>query len=97
MRVHSGPIATTDLFYERDRTRVGGWHDAGALAVEMEAAALLQVGRLREIEVACLLAVSDVFGDGGERRRIDTDALLRAAERLGRAGAGALSPTSDAG
>jgi DeoD family purine-nucleoside phosphorylase len=91
-RVHSGAIATTDLFYERDLPRVRAWREAGALAVEMEAATLLQVGRLRGIEVACLLAVSDVFGDDGERRRIDADALLGAAERLGRVGAGALAP-----
>ncbi|HEV2777601.1 MAG TPA: hypothetical protein VGV90_18570 [Solirubrobacteraceae bacterium] len=90
-RVHSGPIATSDLFYERDLTRARAWHDAGALAVEMEAATLLRVGRLRGIRVACLLVVSDVFGDDGERRRIEADALLRAAERLGRVGAGALS------
>jgi DeoD family purine-nucleoside phosphorylase len=93
-RVHGGPIATSDLFYERDRTRARAWHEAGALAVEMEAAALLQVGRLRGIRVACLLAVSDVFGDDGERRRIDAEALLRAAERLGRVGAGALGASA---
>ena len=91
--VHSGPIATSDLFYERDPARVRAWREAGALAVEMEAATLLQVGRLRGIEVACLLAVSDVFGADGERRRIDADALVRAAERLGRVGAGALRPS----
>lgn len=89
-RVHHGPVATSDLFYERDTRRPGGWRDAGALAVEMEAAALLRIGELRAIRVACVLAVSDVFEKGGKRRRIDADELLRAAERLGRVGAGAL-------
>jgi len=86
-RVHSGAIATSDLFYERDLGRARVWREAGALAVEMEAATLLQVGRLRGISVGCLLAVTDVFTDEGERRRIDAEGLLRAAERLGRVGA----------
>jgi nucleoside phosphorylase len=56
----------------------------------MEAATLLRVGELRAIRVGCLLAVSDVFDDGGARRRIDADALLKAAESLGRVGSAAL-------
>jgi len=90
-RVHRGTIATSDLFYERDAGRCAAWREAGALAIEMEAATLLRVGELRGIRVACLLAVTDVFADDGERHRIDAEALLRAAERLGRAGAAALA------
>ena len=90
-RLHRGTIATSDLFYDRDAGRAGAWRRAGALAVEMESATLLRVGQLRAIRVACLLAVSDVFGADGARRRIDDEALLRAAERLGRVGAGALA------
>jgi DeoD family purine-nucleoside phosphorylase len=91
-RVHVGTVATSDLFYERETGRMDAWREAGALAVEMEAATLLRVGELRGIAVACLLAVSDVFDSDGERRRIDADGLLHAAERLGRVGAAALSP-----
>jgi len=86
----TGAVASSDLFYDRDRERSHGWRRAGALAVEMEAATLLRVGELRGVRVGCLLAVSDVFGADGRRRRIDADALLRAAEELGRVGAGAL-------
>ena len=89
--VHRGTIATSDLFYERDHARVRTWREAGALAVEMETATLLRVAQLRGIRVACLLAVSDVFGDDGERRRIDPEDLLRAAQRLGHVGAAALA------
>ena len=86
----AGPVASTDLFYDRSAERSRGWREAGALAVEMEAATLLRVGELRGIRVGCLLAVSDVFDGDGTRRRIDADALLKAAESLGRVGAGAL-------
>jgi DeoD family purine-nucleoside phosphorylase len=88
--VHTGPVATSDLFYDRDPGRARGWRAANALAVEMEAATLLRVGELRGIRVACLLAVSDVVEAGGVRHRIDAEALLQAAERLGRVGASAL-------
>lgn len=90
----TGPVASSDLFYERDRERSQRWREAGALAVEMEAATLLRVAELRGIRVACLLAVSDVFGAGGARTRIDADELLKAAERLGRVAAGALGASA---
>jgi uridine phosphorylase len=86
----TGPVASSDLFYERDHDRAGGWRAAGALAIEMEAATLLRVGELRGIRVGCVLAVSDVFDAAGKRHRIDAEALLKATERLGRVGAGAL-------
>ncbi len=86
----TGTVASSDLFYERDRDRAAGWRAAGALAIEMEAATLLRVGELRRIRVGCVLAVSDVFDAGGERHRIDAEALLKATERLGHVGAGAL-------
>ena len=81
-------VVTTDLFYDPDDARVEGWREAGALAVEMETAALYAVGARRGIEVASVLAVSDLLGDG--RARIDEDGLRAAGERVGRAGAAAL-------
>ncbi|HEV7882464.1 MAG TPA: hypothetical protein VGO81_02785 [Solirubrobacteraceae bacterium] len=86
----TGAVATTDLFYDRDRRRVAGWADAGALAIEMEAATLLRVAELRGVRAACVLLVSDVF-ENGVRRRLEPDALAVAAERLGAVGAAALA------
>jgi DeoD family purine-nucleoside phosphorylase len=87
--VRAGTIVTSDLFYEHGGGRVAGWERAGALAIEMEAAALLRVAELRGVRAACVLAVSDVFVEG-ERHRIEPDALVRAAERLGALAAAAL-------
>jgi DeoD family purine-nucleoside phosphorylase len=84
-----GAVASSDVFYERDGGRAAGWTGAGALAVEMEAATLLRVAELRGVRAGCVLAVSDVFVDG-ERRRIDADALVSAAERIGAVAAAAL-------
>jgi uridine phosphorylase len=91
VRAHVGPVVTSDLFYDRDPERARGWADAGALAIEMEAATLLRVGELRGVEVGCLLAVTDVFDADGTRHRLDADGLVLAGERLGQVGAAALA------
>lgn len=88
---HTGCIVSTDLFYERDRERNAGWGARGAIAVEMEASALFAVGAAAGIPVACLLAVSDVFDESGDRTRIDDHALMGAAEAMGTAATAALS------
>ena len=84
-------IATTDLFYGAGADRAARWRDQGAIAVEMEASTLFAMGRRAEIEVACLLTVSDKFDIGGERARIDDHELLAAAGAMGRAAVAALS------
>lgn len=86
-----GVVATSDLFYDRDPARARAWTKAGAIAVEMEAAALLRVGELRGVAVGCLLAVTDVFDAGGGRHRLDADGLVTAVERLGRVAAAAIA------
>jgi uridine phosphorylase len=84
-------IVSTDLFYEPDPTRERHWRTAGAVAVEMEAATLFAIGARLEIAVGCVLAVSDVIDpDREERRRIDDDSLLAAAEAMGRLAVAAL-------
>jgi uridine phosphorylase len=84
----AGTIVSVDLFYETSDQRSG--HDA--LAVEMEAATLFAVGGAAEVPIACVLTVSDTFEPSGERRRIDDDALLEAAEAMGAAAVSALAP-----
>jgi uridine phosphorylase len=82
-----GTIVSVDLFYGGDeRAR----HN-DAVAVEMEAAALFAVGAAAGVPVACVLAVSDTFDGVGERERIDDEALLDAAERMGGAAIAALT------
>jgi uridine phosphorylase len=82
-----GPVASVDLFY--DDARPG--QEAGALAMEMEAATLFALGRKLEVPVACLLAVTDTFDERGNRSRIDQHALTAAAERMGRTALAALA------
>jgi purine-nucleoside phosphorylase len=84
---HSGPVVSVDLFYDDGRRPAA----PDALAIEMEAAALLALGESAGIQVACVLAVSDTFEGGGSRRRVADSELQEAALRMGAAAAAALS------
>ena len=91
-RAHrDGRVVSTDLFYESDSERNVVWRAEGAIAVEMEAAALYAVGGVAGIPVACVLVVTDTFDERGERTRIDDQALLQAAETMGSVATAALS------
>jgi DeoD family purine-nucleoside phosphorylase len=85
--VHSGPIVTTDLFYD-GRGLERGWSTAGALAVEMEAATLFALAAARGVQAAALLVVSDLVLP--TRVRIGQDELRDAERRMGEAALRAL-------
>jgi uridine phosphorylase len=84
----TGTVATTDLFYGREASH-DEWRRAGAIAVELQAAALFSVAVGLGIGVACALAVSGVADD--EDERIADDELEAATGRIGRAAASALA------
>jgi uridine phosphorylase len=85
-------IVSTDTFYEPNPDREREWRAAGAVAVEMEAAALFAVGAGAGVPVACVLTVSNVLGEdpADHQQHIDDDALLAAAEAMGRLALSAL-------
>jgi DeoD family purine-nucleoside phosphorylase len=85
---HAGLTVTADLFYDPDPSRTEAWAGEGALAVEMEAAALLAVGARRGVPVAVLLAVSDSMAGGGDR--LSAPEYEAAGVRLGEVAAAAL-------
>ncbi len=73
-RRHMGVVVTLDLFY-RGVLDLGldVWSNAGALAVEMECAALFCVAGLRGVRAGAILAV-----DGNAREASDGASVLRA-------------------
>lgn len=88
VRIHAGPIASTDLFYD-SRRHENGWAAEGALAVEMECAAVFALAAQRGVAAAAILLVTDLLFP--TRRRIDADALHEGELRLGAVSTGALA------
>jgi purine-nucleoside phosphorylase len=62
-KTHAGLIQTEDAFYATGPEEVAGLRAVGVLAVEMEAAALFLLGKLRQVEVGCILVASNHIGD----------------------------------
>ncbi len=91
--IHSGPIVTSDVFYDA-RGLERSWSADGALAVEMEAATLFTLAAARGVEAAALLVVSDIVLP--ERVRIGQDELRAAEGRMGAAALRALTAGAQA-
>ncbi|MET0614851.1 MAG: purine-nucleoside phosphorylase [Thermoleophilaceae bacterium] len=83
-------VATSDLFYDPREEAAAAWMERGAVAVEMEAATVLQVAARRGVAAACVLGVSDVPGAAGARRMTD-DELAGLGVRVGEAGYAAVA------
>jgi DeoD family purine-nucleoside phosphorylase len=86
--VRSGPVVSTDLFYDTAPGTEERWRADGALAVEMEAATLFALAARRGFEAGAALIVSDLVLP--ERRRIGTDELRAAEHALGELAVSAL-------
>lgn len=76
------------MFYD-DRGLERRWAAAGALAVEMEAAALFALAAARGVQAAALLVVSDIVLP--DRVRIGQEELRAAERRMGAAALRALT------
>ena len=86
----SGPVASTDLFYEHRGDPEREWLAAGALAVEMESATLFALAARRGLHAASALIVTDVILPS--RVRIDDERLHEAEHRLGELAVHGLPP-----
>jgi uridine phosphorylase len=85
----TGLIVSTDLFYDPDAARSAAWEAGGALAVDLEAAALAAVAARHGLPFGCVLAVAATRGDAGSR--LEPDALEAAGAAAGQAAAAALA------
>jgi uridine phosphorylase len=79
----AGPVVSTDVFYGDPPPGADG-----AIAIEMEAATLFQLGHTLGVVTGCVLGVSDVLGGG--RERVDAEGLAALGEAAGRVAAAAL-------
>lgn len=89
----TGPVVSTDLFYDTAPGTEERWRDDGLLAVEMETATLFALASRRRLRAGALLAVTDLLFPS--RRRINPEELREAEHRLGQLAVAALA--ADAG
>jgi uridine phosphorylase len=77
---HYASIVSCDLFYDPDLTRRLAWREQGAVAIDLETAALAAVAARRDVDFASLLVVSATYQP---QERIDPTAMQTAVQRLG--------------
>jgi uridine phosphorylase len=61
-------LVSSDLFYDPREGAEREWIERGAVAVEMEAAALFTVAARKDVPAACVVGVTDVPGTNGVYR-----------------------------
>jgi uridine phosphorylase len=83
-------VVSTDLFYDARHGEATEWLARGALAVEMEAATILQLATRRGVAAGCVLGVTDVPGPTGAIRA-SRDEIERIGLRVGETGYAALA------
>jgi DeoD family purine-nucleoside phosphorylase len=81
LKLHVGPVVSSDLFYNPNEGQYDRWSSRGVLAVEMESAALFTLAAIRGVQSGCFLTVSDIVVEGVFRRIGDED-LKAAVDRL---------------
>lgn len=80
-------VASADLFYAREPADEDAWRAAGAVASDLETAALLAVGERRDVAVASVLVV---VATPSSDELLEDEELEPAAKRAGHAAARAL-------
>jgi DeoD family purine-nucleoside phosphorylase len=87
--VRAGAVVSTDLFYDAAPGTEERWRDQGAVAVEMEAAALFALAQRRGFQAGAVLIVSDLLIP--RRVRIAAAELHAAEHRMGELALAALT------
>jgi uridine phosphorylase len=59
IRFHEGAVWSTDAIFRETPKKVAAYREKGALGVDMETSALFSSGQFRNIQVGCVLVVSD--------------------------------------
>jgi 5'-methylthioadenosine phosphorylase/purine-nucleoside phosphorylase len=80
--VHIGPVVTSGVFYDPDKTTFARWKRVGHVGVEMEAAMMYTVAAVHGIEALAIMTVSDLLLESGATQRISDDELKQGVDKM---------------
>ena len=80
--VHVGPIVSSGVFYDPDKTAFARWKRVGHLGVEMEAAIMYTIAAVHGIEALAIMNVSDLLFESGDSKRISDDDLKQGVDSM---------------
>jgi len=83
--LHVGPVATDDAFYAETEAYVESWSEAGILAVEMEAAAILTLARRKGLAAGAICTVDGNLVRGTQKGAGGEELPPKARDNVGRA------------
>jgi 5'-methylthioadenosine phosphorylase/purine-nucleoside phosphorylase len=80
--VHIGPVVTSGVFYDPDKTTFARWKRVGHVGVEMEAAMMYSVAAVHGIEALAIMTVSDLLLESGATQRISDEELKQGVDKM---------------
>jgi 5'-methylthioadenosine phosphorylase/purine-nucleoside phosphorylase len=80
--VHVGPVVTSAIFYDPDKSTFARWKRVGHIGVEMEAAMMYTIAAVHGIEALAMMTVSDLLYESGETVRISDEELKRGVDDM---------------
>lgn len=80
--IHVGPVVTSGVFYDPDKTTFARWKRVGHIAVEMEVAMLYTVAAVHGLEALGIMTVSDLLGESGDTVRISDEELRQGVDKM---------------
>jgi len=80
--IHVGPVVTSGVFYDPDKTTFATWKRAGHVGVEMEAAMMYTIAAVHGIEALAIMTVSDLLYESGDSQRISDDELKQGVDTM---------------
>jgi DeoD family purine-nucleoside phosphorylase len=80
--VHVGPVVTSGVFYDPDKTTFATWKRVGHIGVEMEAAMMYTVAAVHGIEALAIMTVSDLLDESGDSARISDEELKQGVDKM---------------
>ncbi len=80
--IHVGPVVTSGVFYDPDKTTFATWKRVGHVGVEMEAAMMYTVAAVHGIESLAIMTVSDLLFESGDSQRISDEELKQGVDKM---------------